>query len=100
MPRTSRSAGIAVVLNLGALLHPEVRASSPADLDLQVGVISVDLSCPAEQINVTVLEGSDTCLGGIDTCGRVAGVEACGRKATYVNVKGTWIQNTDSEPAE
>ncbi len=61
---------------------------------------SYDLNCPVEQLKVTVLEGSDTCLGGIDTCGKVAGVQGCERKATYVNARGTWVQNTDSQPAK
>lgn len=79
---------------LGGLILSTLLAACGTARSNLVSRSTFDLSCPAEQITVTVLEGSDSCLGGIDACGRVAGVRGCGQQATYVNVRGTWVQNS------
>ncbi len=57
-----------------------------------------DLGCPREQVMLTPLDGN----GGEPTSGPIAdsettvGVSGCGRKATYVKVKGTWVKNAET----
>lgn len=55
---------------------------------------SFDLSCSAEQLNLTPLQKLPGCFGG--PCLKVAGVSGCDKKATYLFVAelNQWVMNS------
>jgi len=58
--------------------------------------VSFELSCPKEQIGMTVLHRND----GFGCAGSTMGVEGCGKKAIYVCTRSQeWINNTAAQPA-
>ena len=55
-----------------------------------------ELSCPAEKLQISVLERHD----GLGCAGSQVGVEGCGKKAIYVCSRSQeWINNTGAAPA-
>jgi hypothetical protein len=64
---------------------------------------SVDLGCPAEQIEATVLDRKQMCVGNDDICATSAVAKGCGQQTVYVRVVGDgestpWIRNGDIRP--
>lgn len=51
-----------------------------------------EMSCPAEELEVTVL---DERVSGMACFGSKVGVSGCGKKAVYICAEGnTWLNNT------
>ncbi len=59
-----------------------------------------DLSCPAEELKLTPLEKIPQCFGG--PCIQTAGIQGCGKKATYVWLSKSeqWVLNSGSQEAK
>jgi hypothetical protein len=54
-----------------------------------------DFGCPAEKLTLTELDNP-----GWSADSGLIGVDGCGKRATYVSDRGTWIMNTASGKAE
>lgn len=56
---------------------------------------SYDLQCPAEQLEMTVLNRNE----GLGCAGSKIGVRGCGKQTTYVcNDSQLWIRETEVQP--
>ncbi|APR77056.1 Hypothetical protein A7982_02403 [Minicystis rosea] len=64
---------------------------------------SLDLGCPAQQIEATVLERKMLCIGTDDLCATSVVAKGCGQQTVYVRVVGEresspWMRNGDTRP--